>query len=78
MDIFKDPATGNGDKKSATGRLAVVRDDQGELTLIQKATPEQEAVSELQTVWKDGQWVRRESFAEVRETIRKEMARVFK
>jgi nicotinamide phosphoribosyltransferase len=70
-DIFKDPITAGGSKKSATGRLAVLKDTDGELYLVQHATPEQEAVSELQTVWKDGKWVRKQSYADVRETLRK-------
>jgi nicotinic acid phosphoribosyltransferase len=75
-DTVKDPITGHS-KKSATGRLAVRRDETGELVLIERATPEQEADSELQTVWKDGEWVRKQSFADVRATLREEMVRVF-
>lgn len=69
FNLFKNPVTDDGTKKSATGRLAVLRDARGELYLQQKATPEQEAASELQTIWKNGQFVRRQTFAEVRETL---------
>jgi nicotinic acid phosphoribosyltransferase len=75
-DTVKDPITGHS-KKSATGRLAVKKDETGELVLIERATPEQEAVSELQTTWKDGEWVSKQSFADVRATLRAEMKRVF-
>ena len=68
-DLQKDPVTDNGLKKSAKGRLAVHRDESGELYLIEQATPEQEAASELKTVWKDGEFVRRQTFAEVQETL---------
>lgn len=68
-DMMKDPATDNGTKRSATGRLAVTRDADGELVLIERATPEQEAASELQTVWENGAFVRRQSFADVRATL---------
>ena len=68
-NLFKNPVTDDGTKKSATGRLAVLRDANGELYLQQKATPEQEAASELQTVWKNGQFVRKQTFAEVREVL---------
>jgi nicotinic acid phosphoribosyltransferase len=71
--IQKDPATGGG-KKSATGRLAVLKDDDNELYLVQNATPEQEEASELKTVWKDGQWVRKQSFADVRATLKESAA----
>lgn len=68
-DLMKDPVTDDGLKKSAKGRLAVHRDEAGELYLIEQATPEQEAASELKTVWKDGEFVRRQTFADVRETL---------
>lgn len=68
-NLFKNPVTDDGTKKSATGRLAVLRNVHGELYLQQKATPEQEAASLLQTVWKDGKFVRFQDFANVRETL---------
>lgn len=67
--IQKDPVTDSGLKKSATGRLAVTANENGELTLIQQATPEQEAVSLLQPVWEDGEFIRYQSFADVRATL---------
>lgn len=70
VDIAKDPATDPGHtKKSATGRLAVVRDEFGALTLIQKATPAMEAASLLQPVWEDGKFIVHQSFADVRATL---------
>lgn len=75
-DIMKDPVTANGSKKSATGRLAVVKDADGELTLIQQATPEQEAVSELELVWEDGKFLRYQSFADVRATLKENLDRL--
>ncbi|WP_120522622.1 nicotinate phosphoribosyltransferase [Arthrobacter celericrescens] len=68
-NLLKDPATDNGTKKSATGRLAVTRGDDGELVLIEKATPEQEAASLLQPVWADGAFTTRQSFADVRAVL---------
>jgi nicotinamide phosphoribosyltransferase len=70
-NIFKDPKTDSGLKKSATGRLAVLSKMSGELYLVEKATPEQEANSHLKTVWEDGKFVRYQSFAEVRETLKR-------
>ncbi|WP_240183669.1 nicotinate phosphoribosyltransferase [Leifsonia aquatica] len=67
-NIQKAPKTDNGLKKSATGRLAVVRSN-GELTLIQEASPALEAVSELQPVWEDGQFITYQSFADVRRQL---------
>lgn len=67
-DLFKAPVTDNGVKKSATGRLAVIDDDG--LMLIEKATPEQEEASLLQPVWENGKFLRTQSFADVRATLR--------
>jgi nicotinic acid phosphoribosyltransferase len=78
IDLFKDPVTDDGTKKSATGRLAVYRCTEesggivfgrGDLTLYEKADPELEAASLLHPVWEDGKFVRRHTFAEVREVL---------
>lgn len=69
-DIFKDPITDNGLKKSACGRLAVVRDKNNKLVCIEKATPAQEALSLLQPVWRNSQFIVRESFDVIRERAR--------
>jgi nicotinamide phosphoribosyltransferase len=74
-DVQKDPETGQS-KKSALGRLAVTKDAVGELGLIQQATPEQEAASELEVVWADGVWYRKQSFADIRATVKAESKRV--
>ena len=68
-NVFKDPITAKGSKRSATGRLAVTRNAGGELVLTEKATPEQEDASELQPVWANGAFIRRQSFADVREVL---------
>lgn len=70
-DIQKNPKTDNGLKKSATGRLAVLHMMSGQPYLVERATPEQEEQSLLQPVWEDGKFVRRQSFADVRETLRR-------
>lgn len=69
-DIFKDPVTDSGTKRSARGRLAVLRDADGELFVQQRATPDQEAASELVEVWRDGSFVRREGFSAIRARLR--------
>jgi nicotinamide phosphoribosyltransferase len=68
-NLMKDPVTDNGMKKSATGRLAVVEGDDGELTLIQQATPEDEEKSVLKTVWEDGEATVTQSLADVRAVL---------
>lgn len=70
-DIAKDPITDNGTKKSAKGRLAVV-DGEGGLYLVQG-----EGVKNvngyghnlLKPVWADGEFVRKQSYAEVRAVL---------
>jgi hypothetical protein len=48
-------------KKSARGRLAVI-----DGKVIDNATPEQEAASELVLVWKDNQFYKHYSLEEIR------------
>ena len=69
-DLFKKPVTDNGMKFSATGRLAVIQNDEGELEVIERATPEQEANSLLQPVWQDGELLRIHGFETIRETLK--------
>lgn len=69
VDLLKDPVTDDGTKKSATGRLAVLHDLTGELTLIQKADRYQEGGSLLRPVWENGEFVVRQTFDQVRNTL---------
>ena len=71
VNILKDPITDDGTKKSATGRLAVLKKRNGEMYQVQKATPEQEAQSLLQPVWENGEFIRFQSFSNVRETLKR-------
>jgi len=68
-NVKKDPITAKGDKTSATGRLAVFVNDNNDYELIQEATPEQESVSELRTIWKNGEFVNYRSFADARKVL---------
>lgn len=76
-DLFKEPITDNGVKKSATGRLAVVNDFGAHggvtLKLVERATPGQEATSLLQPVWENGVFLRHQTFADVRKTLREQV-----
>ncbi|MCV7174907.1 nicotinate phosphoribosyltransferase [Mycolicibacterium sphagni] len=69
VDLFKDPATDDGTKRSATGRLAVLRGASGELELVERATPEQEMRSLLKPVWRNGEFIRHQDFADVRTVL---------
>jgi len=68
--IYKDPKTDDGLKKSAKGRLAVLLDERGEMALINEATLKQEAASLLRPVWRDGDFIYEENFAQIRERAR--------
>ncbi len=71
IDIFKDPKTDSGTKKSARGRIAVAEKD-GEYRLIDSTLGdlikdvEGTSADALQTVWEDGEFVKECTFAEVR------------
>ena len=71
-NIFKDPITDNGDKKSARGRLAVRRQMSGIPYLIQEATPEQEENQDMETVFENGVITRHQSFADVRAQLKRD------
>lgn len=71
-DLRKDPVTDNGDKRSASGRLAVRRQDDGRLALMEKATEAEVVDSELVVVYRDGKVVARPLFSEIRDTLRRE------
>lgn len=65
-DIYKTPITDSGEKNSARGRLAVVPGPDGKLGLINQASAEDQARSELKLVWRDGAFLRWQSFDDVR------------
>ena len=65
--IFKDPKT-DSKKKSAKGLLMVV--DNGEdFVLVDDVDAEQEATGALQTIFKDGQFVKRTTLQEIRDRL---------
>jgi nicotinamide phosphoribosyltransferase len=67
-ELFKDPITDNGTKKSAKGLLRVEYED-GKFVLYDQQTKEQEAQGCLQTVFKDGKLVKETSIEEIRNTV---------
>jgi len=67
-NIFKDPKTDDGTKRSAKGRLSLLPDGDG-MRMVEEATPEDEAASLLQPVWCDGEFVRTQTFADVRKVL---------
>ena len=77
-DIFKNPITDSGLKKSAKGRLAVVRRDDDDLHLIQGEDArkiENTSGNLLEPIWRNGEFLKYQAFADVRATLQKESLR---
>jgi nicotinamide phosphoribosyltransferase len=71
-NIFKDPKTDDGTKKSAKGLLAVHQVD-GKLSLKDQCSWEEEKEGLLQTVFENGKVVNEQSLRQIRERIEKEL-----
>ena len=71
IEIFKDPITDSGMKKSARGRLYVGIDANGEYYLEDQVTEEREAQSELKTVFKDSKLYNEEDWLTITDRVRK-------
>ncbi len=67
-EIFKNPVTDDGTKKSATGLLQVKKEN-GRFVLYDRVTWQQEADSELRTVFKNGKIIKEYTLAEIRATL---------
>jgi nicotinamide phosphoribosyltransferase len=70
IDIFKDPITDDGTKKSATGLLSVQKDATGELVLIDRCTKEEEIKSRLTPIYIDGNFYNQTTLTEIRERLK--------
>jgi nicotinamide phosphoribosyltransferase len=67
-EIFKDPITDDGVKKSAKGLMKVAVVD-NEYVLIDQVTPEQENEGELQVIYENGQFFNQASLQDIRDRI---------
>jgi nicotinamide phosphoribosyltransferase len=68
-EIFKDPITDDGTKKSATGLLSVHNHD-GEYVLIDHCTWAGEQIGSLQIIYKDGKFENATTLTEIRERLK--------
>lgn len=68
-EIFKDPVTDSGTKKSAKGLLAVWRDEEGKYFLQDQVTWEMENSGELKPIYKDGKLLQETTLANIRENV---------
>jgi nicotinamide phosphoribosyltransferase len=73
MDIFKNPKTDSGMKKSHKGLLAVVRDNEGKISCLQQCTVEQENIGILENVFIDGKLMRDQSLTEIRQIVERHL-----
>jgi nicotinamide phosphoribosyltransferase len=72
FEIFKDPVTDNGMKKSAKGLLRVVRNKSSNQLLLEDECSWSDVESEenqLKVVFKDGEFVKRTTLTEIRERL---------
>ena len=67
-EIFKDPATGDGRKKSAKGFLRVNYEN-GTYVLVNNCTPEEEEGGELKIIFEDGDFMNQITFMEIRSKV---------
>lgn len=73
-ELFKDPVTDSGVKKSAKGYLRVEEED-GTYVLYDQQTPAQERLGALQTVFRDGGLFGYSSIADIRCKVATEVAK---
>ncbi len=68
-EIFKDPKTDDGTKRSARGLLQLSVNAEGELMMEDQVTRDQEQGGALETVYKDGKLLIERSLHEIRDTL---------
>lgn len=65
-DIYKDPVTDDGTKKSLKGLLQVTYDDNMNMLCLEQCTPEQEKLGLLQTIFEDGKYYNQTTLTKIR------------
>ena len=73
-EIFKDPITDDGTKKSATGLLCVEDLPNGQIGLYDKVSWNTENTGILQTIYKDGNFENATTLSEIRSTLDKKIS----
>ena len=68
-DIYKDPITDDGTKKSARGLIKIVKEN-GKFKLVDKVSWEEEKQGELKEVFRDGKLIVNQSLQEIRSRVR--------
>jgi nicotinamide phosphoribosyltransferase len=73
QELFKDPATDSGTKKSAKGLLKIVVDESGNYKLIDQVSIQEEETGELEVIFEVGTFSNQQGFNQVRENVNKEL-----
>ncbi len=68
-EIFKDPITDDGTKKSATGLLCVKKDEDDKYYLLDKVTWQGEETGELKTIYNDGEFLNQTTLKEIKNRL---------
>ncbi len=68
-EIFKDPITDDGTKKSATGLLCVKKDEDDNYYLLDKVTWQGEETGELKTIYNDGEFLNQTTLKEIKNRL---------
>ena len=69
QNLFKDPITDDGLKKSAKGLLQVIKNDEGEYELRDEVNWDEEMGGELRTIFCDGELMVDDTWIDIRERI---------
>jgi nicotinamide phosphoribosyltransferase len=69
-EIFKDPITDDGVKKSAKGLLRVAKNEDGEITLFDQVNWYDESKGMLKTIYSNGQFENQTTLIEIRERLK--------
>lgn len=69
IEIFKDPITDSGVKKSAKGLLQVYKDENNNICLKDQCTWEEEEKGLLQIIFEDGQFYNQTTLTKIREKL---------
>jgi nicotinamide phosphoribosyltransferase len=70
VNIFKDPKTDDGTKKSHTGLLKVIKDSNGNYQCLEQVTEEEEKEGELKKRFRDGIMPAQTNLHEIRERLK--------
>ncbi len=69
-DIYKDPITDDGTKKSLKGLLQVYQDENGEYQVKEQCTPEEESKGILQVIYENGTFHNQITLTEIRNKLK--------